>query len=66
MGLSIAWDTPVRPIAYSAMGRRWCERIWTALATCAQQGRSAFDFLYDSIFAHLAKQPTPSLLPQPP
>ena len=23
-------------------GRRWCERIWTALATCVQRGRSAF------------------------
>jgi transposase len=47
-------------------GRRWCEHIWTVLATCAQQRRSAFDFLYDSIVAHFAKQPFPSLLPQPP
>jgi transposase len=47
-------------------GRRWCERIWTVLATCAQQGRSAFDFLYDSILAYLTEQPFPSLLPQPP
>jgi transposase len=47
-------------------GRRWCERIWTVLATCAQQGRSAFDFLYDSIVAYFTKQPSPSLLPQPP
>jgi len=47
-------------------GRRWCERIWTVLATCAQQGRSAFDFLHDSIVAYLTKQPFPSLLPQPP
>jgi transposase len=47
-------------------GRRWCERIWTVLATCAQQGRSAFDFLYDSIVAHFTKQPFPSLLLQPP
>jgi transposase len=47
-------------------GRRWCERIWTVLATCAQQGRSAFDFLYDSIVAHFTKQPFPSLLSHPP
>lgn len=47
-------------------GRRWCERIWTVLATCAQQGRSAFDFLYDSIVAYFTQQPSPSLLPQPP
>jgi len=47
-------------------GRRWCERIWTVLATCAQQGRSAFVFLYDSIVAYLTEQPFPSLLAQPP
>ena len=47
-------------------GRRWCERIWTVLATCAQQGRSAFDFLYDSIVAHFTQQRSPSLRPQPP
>jgi len=47
-------------------GRRWCERIWTLLTTCAQQGRSAFDFLFRSIVAHFTKQASPSLLPQPP
>jgi len=47
-------------------GRRWCERIWTVLATCAQQGRSAFDFLYDSILAHVKNQALPALLPLPP
>ena len=47
-------------------GRRWCERIWTVLATCAQQGRSAFDFLHQSIVAYFTEQPFPSLLPQPP
>lgn len=43
-------------------GRRWCERIWTVLATCVQQNRSAFLFLCDSIVAHLKKQASPSLL----
>ena len=43
-------------------GRRWCERIWTVLATCAQQNHSAFLFLCDSIVAHLKKQASPSLL----
>ncbi len=47
-------------------GRRWCERIWTVLATCAEQGRSAFDFLYRSIVAHFTNQAAPSLLPIPP
>jgi transposase len=47
-------------------GRRWCERIWTVLATCAQQARSAFDFLYHSIIALFTSQASPSLLPIPP
>jgi transposase len=48
------------------IGRRWCERIWTVLATCAQQNRSAFEFICDSIVAHFRNQPSPSLLPLPP
>jgi transposase len=43
-------------------GRRWCERVWTLLATCRRQGRSAFRFLVDSLTAHFQHQPTPSLL----
>jgi transposase len=49
-----------------ATGRRWCERIWTVLATCAQQNRSAFDFLYQSILAYLTNQAPPTLLALPP
>jgi transposase len=47
-------------------GRRWCERIWTILATCAQQGRSAFEYLHESILAYLENQAPPSLLPLSP
>ena len=47
----------------SETGRRWCERIWTVIATCAQQGRSVFHFLLDSIQAHFRGIPPPSLLP---
>jgi transposase len=47
-------------------GRLWCERIWTVLATCTQQRRSAFDFLHHSIIAYLGKQAPTSLLPLPP
>ena len=43
-------------------GQRWCERIWTTIATCVQQGRSVFDFLERAIHAHLTGQPAPSLL----
>jgi transposase len=44
-------------------GQRWCERVWTLLATCARQGRSAYQFLVESLTAHFQHQPTPSLLP---
>ena len=43
-------------------GRRWSERIWTAIATCAQQGRSVFEFLQCAVHAHLTRQSAPSLL----
>jgi transposase len=44
-------------------GMRWCERAWTVLATCAQQGRRTFQFLHDALLAHFTAQPAPSLLP---
>jgi transposase len=50
----------------SETGRRWCERIWTVIATCAQQGRSAFKFLLDSIHAYFNGGLSPSLLPSGP
>ena len=45
-------------------GQRWCERIWTVIATRAQQGRSAFDYLYAAVEAYFQKAEAPSLLPQ--
>ena len=50
----------------SEAGRRWCERIWTVIATCAQQGRSVFAFLLESVQAHISGAPPPSLLPSGP
>ncbi len=47
-------------------GRRWCERIWTMLATCAQQGRSSFEFLHQTIGASFTGQTPPSLMANPP
>ena len=44
-------------------GRRWLERIWTTMATCAQQGRSAFEFLAEAVEAHFQGAATPRLLP---
>jgi len=50
----------------SEKGRRWCERIWTVIATCAQHGRSVFQFLLDSVQAFLSGASPPSLLPSGP
>jgi transposase len=44
-------------------GQRWLERIWTALATCAQTGRSIITFLEESITAFFQGTTTPKLLP---
>ena len=62
----VAIDRKITQGTRGERGRRWCERMWTVLATCAQQGRSAFEFLYHSIVAYFTKQPSPSLLPLPP
>jgi len=50
----------------SETGRRWCERIWTVAATCAQQGRAVFQFLLDTVQSHLSGDSPPSLLPSGP
>lgn len=46
----------------SPVGQRWCERIWTVIATCAQQGRSVFDYLYAAVQAYFGNGAVPSLL----
>jgi transposase len=45
------------------VGQNWLSRIWTMIATCAQQGRSVFTFLKDSLLAYLKATPAPSLAP---
>jgi amino acid transporter len=50
----------------SQRGQKWCERIWTAIATCTQQQRGVFEFLHQTISNHFAGKPTPSLLPSGP
>ena len=47
----------------SEVGRQWCERIWTVIATLTQQGRSIFAYLRDALHAYLHNQPAPALLP---
>ena len=43
-------------------GMRWCERIWTILATCKKQNRNVFDFIHQSLLAHWANNSYPELL----
>jgi transposase len=43
-------------------GRRWCERIWTVIATCTHQGRSVFEYLCDAVKSYFNDQPAPSLV----
>ncbi len=50
----------------SECGQRWCERIWTLIATCTQQQRSVFEYLREAVTAHFNDQPIPSLIPAEP
>lgn len=43
-------------------GMRWCERIWTAIATCKKQQRNVFDFIHESVIAHWSNKKRPSLI----
>ena len=43
-------------------GQRWCERIWTTLATCAQRNMNAFDFINTAVSCYFSNLPAPSLL----
>src|SRR3954451_12231105 len=47
----------------SEAGNRWCERIWTVIATCVQQGRSVFAYLEAAVGAWFEGTEAPSLLP---
>jgi transposase len=43
-------------------GQRWSERIWTVMATCAQQGRSVWEYLNAAVGSYFEGEATPSLL----
>jgi transposase len=47
----------------AASGQTWCERIWTAIATCAQQHRSVFEYLTEAVSAYIRGIPVAGLLP---
>ena len=43
-------------------GQRWCQRVWTVIATCRQQKRRVFAFFCNALNAHFRREPAPSLL----
>jgi transposase len=43
-------------------GMRWCERIWTILATCKKQKRNVFEFIRHTLIAHWTNTCYPELL----
>ncbi len=47
----------------SEKGRKTNERLWTIIATCALQGKSAYDFILKSVQAYFNNQLFPSLIP---
>ncbi len=46
----------------SIKGREASERLWTVIATCALQGRSAFNFILKAVEAYFKDEPSPSLI----
>jgi len=59
----IVIDRHVTQGTRSARGRTASERLWTILATCTLQERSAFAFLQQALHALWYAEPSPSLLP---
>jgi len=43
-------------------GMRWCERIWTVLATCKKQQLNVFEFIHKSVIANWNRQTYPLLI----
>ena len=43
-------------------GMRWCERIWTTIATCKKQERNVFDFIHKSLLSHWTDKNYPLFL----
>jgi len=61
----IVIDRHVTQGTRSIKGRKSNERLWTVIATCQLQGRSAFNFILESVKAYFRDSPAPSLLPAP-
>jgi len=63
---SVVIDRRITQGTRGQSGMRWCERIWTILATCKKQERNVFEFIHESVIAHWSKQKYPSLICQKP
>jgi hypothetical protein len=59
----IVIDRHVTQGTRSLNGRKSSERIWTVIATCTLQGRSAFNFILQAVNAYFNNDPAPSLAP---
>ena len=40
-------------------GMRWCERIWTVIATCKKQNRNIFEFIQLAVLANWTNNSPP-------
>jgi len=58
----IVIDRHVKQGTRSVKGRQASERIWTVIATCELNGRSAYNFILKAVNAYFNKTTAPSLL----
>lgn len=49
----VAIDRRVTQGTRSKKGQRWCERIWSVIASCRQQGRSPYEYLKSALNAYV-------------
>lgn len=59
----IVIDRHVSQGTRSPRGRAANERLWTVIATCSLQGRSAFEFILQALNAYFYDESPPSLVP---
>ena len=55
----VAMDRRVTQGTRSEKGQRWCERIWSVVASCRQQGRSPYEYLKSALTAYVNGDPVP-------
>ena len=57
-------DGVVRPGTRSEVGKRWGERLWTAIARCTQQGQTVFASVPSAVEGWFAGTEAPALFPE--